>query len=35
MREAERVTGIDRHRIKTFLEKTRNNYTDYLFEYDE
>ena len=35
MREAERITGVDRHRIKTFLEKTRNNYTDYIFEYDE
>ena len=35
MREAERQLGIDRHRIKTFLEKTRNNYTDYDFYYDE
>lgn len=35
MREAERALGIDRHRIKTFLEKTRNNYTEYNFYYDE
>lgn len=35
MRECERFTGIDRHRIKTFLEKTRNNHTKYNFYYDE
>lgn len=35
MREAERITGIDRHRIKTFLEKTRNNYTDWNFRYNK
>lgn len=35
MREAERITGIDRHRIKTFIEKTRNNYTKWNFEYNE
>lgn len=31
MREAQRITGVDRHRIKTFLNKTRNNYTNWEF----
>lgn len=35
MREAERITGIDRHRIKTFIERTKNNYTDWDFKYNE
>ena len=35
MREAERITGIDRHRIKTFILKTRNNNTKWDFKYDE
>lgn len=35
MREAERITGVDRHRIKTFLMGTHNNYTEWKFEYNE
>ncbi len=35
MREAERITNIDRHRIKTFIQNTRNNYTKYKFELDK
>lgn len=35
MRECERDTGIDRHRIKHFLLKERTNNTLYNFEYDE
>lgn len=35
MREAERLTGVDRHRIKTFLEKTHNNYTNWNFKYNK
>lgn len=35
LRSCERATGIDRHRIKTFLEGTRNNHTKYNFYYDE
>lgn len=35
MREAERSTGVDRHRIKTFLDKTRNNHTDWDFKYNK
>lgn len=35
LREAERFLKIDRHRIKTFLEKSRPNYTNYNFYYDE
>lgn len=35
MREAERITGVDRHRIKTFLNGTKNNYTNWNFEYNE
>lgn len=35
MREAERITGVDRHRIKTFLQKTRKNYTDWKFYYNK
>ena len=31
MREAQRVTGVERHRIKTFLSGSRNNYTDWEF----
>nr|DAY45727.1 MAG TPA: homing endonuclease [Crassvirales sp.] len=31
MREAQRVTGIDRHRIKTFLNNSRPNYTNWEF----
>lgn len=32
MREAERITKIDRHRIKTFIQNTRPNHTKYIFE---
>lgn len=32
MRDAERRTGVDRHRIKTFLQETRNNHTDWTFK---
>lgn len=32
MRQCEKGTGVDRHRIKTFLRKERPNYTDYEFE---
>lgn len=32
MRQCERFTGVDRHRIKTFLRKERSNYTNYDFE---
>lgn len=35
MREAERITGVDRHRIKTFLTGSRNNYTKWDFKYNE
>lgn len=35
LRACERATGIDRHRIKTFLEGTRPNHTKYNFYYDE
>ncbi len=35
MREAERKTGVDRHRIKTFLEGSRNNYTNWDFQYNK
>ena len=35
MREAERMTGVDRHRIKTFILKTKNNYTNWDFKYNE
>lgn len=35
MREAERITGVDRHRIKTFLTGFRNNYTKWDFKYNE
>lgn len=35
MRECERVTGVNRHRIKTFLENTRPNYTKYEFYYNQ
>lgn len=31
-REAERLTGVDRHRIKTYAEDTQNNYSNWLFE---
>ena len=31
MREAQRYTGVDRHRIKTFLNNTRPNYTNWIF----
>lgn len=34
LRACEKETGIDRHRIKTFLEGKRNNLTDYNFYYD-
>lgn len=33
MREAERLTGVDRHRIKTFIQGTKNNYTNWNFKY--
>lgn len=33
MRECERSTGVDRHRIKTFLDGTVKNYTNYNFYY--
>lgn len=32
IRACEKETGVDRHRIKTFLRKERPNYTDYEFE---
>lgn len=32
MREAERITGVDRHRIKTFIQETRNNHTKWYFK---
>ena len=35
MRQAENFTKIDRHRIKTFLEGTRNNLTDFNFYYEK
>lgn len=35
MREAERLTGVDRHRIKTFLLNTHTNYTAWDFKYNE
>lgn len=35
MREAERITNIDRHRIKTFLEQTRSNHTNWDFKYNK
>ena len=35
MREAERITGVDRHRIKTFLTGSHNNYTKWDFKYNE
>lgn len=35
MREAERFTGIDRHRIKTFILDTVKNYSNWNFEYFE
>lgn len=31
-RQAERITGVDRHRIKTFVDGTHTNYTDWEFE---
>lgn len=35
MRSCEKFTGVDRHRIKHFLKKERNNWTNYEFYYDE
>ena len=35
MRSCEKFTGVDRHRIKLFLTKQRNNWTKYNFYYDE
>ena len=35
MRECERVTGVERHRIKHFLKGEKNNWTNYSFYYDE
>lgn len=35
MREAERITGIDRHRIKTFIIGSRPNHTNWDFKYKE
>lgn len=37
MREAERYTGVDRHRIKMFVDKTsfRPNHTNYEFKINE
>lgn len=35
MRSCENFTGVDRHRIKLFLTKQRNNWTNYNFYYDE
>lgn len=32
MRECERITGVDRHRIKHFLDEERNNYTEWDFK---
>lgn len=31
MRQCEKQTGVDRHRIKTFIRNERPNYTDYDF----
>lgn len=31
MREAERITGVDRHRIKSFIKNLRPNYTNWDF----
>lgn len=35
MRECEKFTGVDRHRIKHFLLNERTNLTNYNFYYDE
>lgn len=35
MRQCEKATGIDRHRIKHFLKGDRNNWTNFNFYYDE
>lgn len=35
MRECERFTGVDRHRIRLFLLKERTNLTNYNFYYDD
>ena len=35
MRECERKTGVERHRIRHFLKGERNNWTKYNFYYDE
>lgn len=35
MRECERATGVDRHKIKLFLTNQKPNYTIYNFYYDE
>ena len=32
LRQCEKATGVDRHRIKTFLRNERPNYTKYFFE---
>ena len=32
LRKCEKFTGVDRHRIKTFLRNERPNYTNYNFE---
>lgn len=32
IRKCEKFTGVDRHRIKTFLRNERQNYTKYIFE---
>lgn len=32
LRKCEKFTGVDRHRIKTFLRNERPNYTNYTFE---
>lgn len=35
LRACERFTGVDRHRINTFLKGKRNNLTNFNFYYDE
>ena len=32
LRKCEKFTGVDRHRIKTFLRSERPNYTKYIFK---
>ena len=32
LRKCEKFTGVDRHRIKTFLRNEQPNYTKYIFK---